>query len=397
MRQGIQNRKKHRALITLLAVALVAAVVFPVGGKLARAEGDYSLTVKGGSDAVMEDIKQADMRVDIYQIATGEKDAMYDTWHWTLTENYLSLAENTSWIDDSGKIIDDKVTNNEYAELANAATKLALEGKVEPVSQNASSGVASFSDLEAGLYVILPRDKAVTDDTDVIKDGDDIHTVINTDYWTYKFNPSITAIPSKQAKGGEPGVTPGEIGTAADFGPWLDEIEVVLKPTVSEREGKIKIIKNLLHYETKNPVTFVFSVVATKDNKTVYDDVVSMSFGDDTLDPKTRTNPGSDERIIDGLPVGATVTVTEIYPEPNDKNAYYKLVDTAVPKGDEVLPNDIIEFTFTNDYNERYHGGGGAENQYVFIEDGVTPHWDTHQVINGQEVVKNEGQDEAGE
>lgn len=354
MGQINQKHKRKRSLAVLLAVALVAVMAFSFGGQMVRADETFGLIVKGGGDSDLAELGNADMRIDLYKIADGTKDPSYDTWHWELTDDYASLEYDEKTFD-----------NEQYTELAQAAAVIALDKGTEPVSVDASAGESAFSGLEPGLYVIIPRDNSQSDDADLSVEDGVVKTSVNTPEWTYTYSPAITAVPSKEA-------IDGSIGTAAEYGPWLKEVTVVLKPTITERLGSLEIVKTLRSFETKDPATFVFSVEAVKNGKNVYSDVVSMTF----------TGAGTDSRVIEDIPVGATVTVTEIY-----TGASYTVENTD-PQQTTIAAEEVKSVEFTNDYDHTYHGGGGIENRFNYQtpESDTGEPWNFTQVVNGEVV-----------
>ena len=114
--------------------------------------------------------------------------------------------------------------------------------------------------------------------------------------------------------------------------------------------GKMQIIKTLLDFVDDEAPTFVFSVEAVYKGKVVYSNVHSMSF--DTYGTKTIT--------IENLPVGAEVTVTEVY-----SGARYEAVSASTATT-TILPDDaIVNVQFTNRGNN-FFPGHGILNEFIY-------------------------------
>ena len=88
----------------------------------------------------------------------------------------------------------------------------------------------------------------------------------------------------------------------------------------------------------------------------VYSNVVSITFG----------SAGEKSVIVDRIPAGAQVTVTEIY-----SGAGYKVVSPmTVTPADLISVKDILKVHFTNDYADTPGAGGGITNHFEYVIDG---------------------------
>ncbi len=133
-----------------------------------------------------------------------------------------------------------------------------------------------------------------------------------------------------------------------------------MKPSQEIRHGSLEIVKTLQSYETRDPATFVFDVEAVLDGSVVYSNVVSLSF----------TEAGQKSTLLEGIPVGAEVTVKEVY-----SGASYKVV-SADTQTATIVANEVASVAFTNDYDDRHGGGGAVVNHFANSEDegwGWTP------------------------
>ena len=101
---------------------------------------------------------------------------------------------------------------------------------------------------------------------------------------------------------------------------------------------------------------------AVLNGQNVYSDTVTLTF----------TEAGSKSYVIEGIPAGAQVTVTEIY-----TGTTYTLV---APEGTDGTQNTVIQagstssVSFTNDYTPTDKGGGAVINQFRY-EDGEGWGW----------------------
>ena len=114
--------------------------------------------------------------------------------------------------------------------------------------------------------------------------------------------------------------------------------------------GELKIIKSLARYEDSEPATFVFDVTAVLEEETVYTNVAAI------------TLPGDGEALLTGIPVGAEVTVTEVY-----SGARYKATGDTVQQTVILSPEDAdapATVSFANDYDDSLKGGHGIQNSF---------------------------------
>ena len=132
-------------------------------------------------------------------------------------------------------------------------------------------------------------------------------------------------------------------------------MEVTLKPERHPRAGSLEIVKNLATYNVNDPAVFVFQIEAEKDGENVYSDVVTMVF----------TGAGQKKVVLDKIPAGATVKVTEIY-----SGASYE-VTSAAEQTVTVSAEAVVSVEFHNDHSTTNHGGGGVNNHFTYdAEDG---------------------------
>ncbi|MBE6009928.1 MAG: Cna B-type domain-containing protein [Lachnospiraceae bacterium] len=126
--------------------------------------------------------------------------------------------------------------------------------------------------------------------------------------------------------------------------------------------GDLEITKTVEPYEDNTDATFVFSVVATVAGieDPVYENIVALTFD----------GPGSKTASLIGeIPVGADVTVTEVY-----GGADYEIVGdltantTIVSNEDEAAPASV---EFTNTYDDTLNHGYGVLNKFAANDEGT--------------------------
>ena len=130
------------------------------------------------------------------------------------------------------------------------------------------------------------------------------------------------------------------------------------------RFGELVIYKDLLTYAGK-PVTFVFRVQGTKTvdgQEVTYDiDYASISFD----------NYGTNSYTVKHIPVGTTVTVTEVY-----QGGSYEVKTSESETATILFPADKKEsadynessVTFINDFDDKKNNGFGANNAFKRVE-----------------------------
>ena len=180
---------------------------------------------------------------------------------------------------------------------------------------------------------------------------------VQTAEYIYDFIPYLAALPNNYY-----------LETGDDT--WAYDVDTALKPEQRERFGSLVIEKELTAYNaTLGGASFVFQVEAEKNGKSVYSDVVSLSFD----------APGLKSLQIDGIPAGASVTVTEVY-----SGASYSAVtsteQTAVitAEGDNGNPAQVH---FENTYDEHPKGGSSIVNHFKY-DNGV---WTTEKQKDSSE------------
>ncbi len=297
----------------------------------------------------LADVAKADVVVDIYKIADAEKKTGYDFYTFKVADAYKDKVK-----------IPDTTDSKVWSDIAQVAAGIVKDSQktATPITPDATEKAGKeIPGLKGGLYLVLARGSAVIDYFDetesTVTDANgntttkkDIVTVAYGDANVYKFVPEVVALPTKA-----PDPVTGEINTAANTD-WIYSATISLKPSWEPRYGKLKIIKDLLTYEKSEDTYFIFSVDAKKkvgdEIKTVFSNVYTLRF----------SKTGKEELIIDKLPAGCDVTVTEVYSGCN-----YKLVSDETQQV-VILADDLVTVTFVNDYEHRDKHCGALTNHF---------------------------------
>ncbi len=364
-------------ILAAMSLLLLAAVLCNVSR--AQAAEKVDMEQKGTlalylpeDDMVMDMalIKGADaageLKVHAWKLAD-----MLETGKYELSEEFrgLGLGED-AW----GEV---SASEDGWRELSRAAMDMIYEldedgnpvdGPMMPATYDNTIHVAAdgtiaeaetFSGMDLGLYLV------VVDEA-------------QSPGYAYSFTPMIVSLPWSEYQ---------YEGTADDT--WQYAREAFLKPAQQLRYGSIRITKELTDYNvSQGDVTFVFDVVAREsedpDSKIVYSNVVSLTF----------STAGIQEAVLEHIPAGAVVTVTEVY-----SGANCELTDS--PTGSRVVTADgeegsPITFSFENRYDEEAKNGYGVENRFRYDTERNTYQWTTDRPDIGDGAVGG-NETEAGE
>lgn len=317
----MQMLTKRMSALVLMA-CLLAALTF--GGLTAWAAewwpgGGDSLTVEPtDNQALIEDMKSADVVLDVIQIATATPNEQSEYFEYTLIGDYAKLK------------IPENPTSSDWRALAEEAAKI---GKTTPNGD--VDAWAKLSDLDDGLYLVLGHSRGETNG--LIAHGKQAD---------YEFQPAIVALPSKPV---DPET--GEIHT--DYGPWLSDVTVVLKSQLLAQYGDLKITKTVQGFSGEE-ATFVFHIVGTTPTGDTYDNYAGITCG------------ASGETTVKHIPVGTKLTVQE---ENVYTGARYEYVsgDTSEKT---IVVNDVVSAAFVNKANGSGKQGHGIQNNFTLVENG---------------------------
>lgn len=333
-RQTPRGRSIRKTFALLLAPALLLCACL-TGSALDWSQS-LSITVGLGDAEYAEELKDAGLVCDLYQLASAVERPGEDGFRFQLLMPYTELPLDTAQ------------TQEDFAALAGQAGLLALSEGTPLVSgaelDRPIETTDSGSPLPAGLYLLLVHLRGETDYAVPAEDGRTLFaTSACAGDYRYFFSPQLLSIPTKESTDGAPVTTdqPGE---------WIYELSAVLKAEREPRFGALEIVKTLQSCSAEHPGLFIFSVEAELDGESVYSDVVCLCFD----------AAGQQSIRIERLPVGATVTVSEVY-----EGVSYALVSVGTQSVQiEAAATQRVEFV--NEYAPSPNKGGGIENTFTW-------------------------------
>lgn len=312
----------------LLSVALVGQLWAFAADLPWDADQKFSLTVNpcdpGGEFS--EDLNEADLVVDLYKVADWDGSDLAA----------LEPFQIPDW---------DAATSESWVQVAQDAAKAVLLPAVRQPDRTLDAGVQN--ELEAGLYLAVIHGKEETDFVTTVKneDGEDsLATRVSTGGYVYTFRPELITVPTQVDRN------------------WQWDVMANMKPRRDERRGNLEIVKTLLTYDTSAPATFIFQVD--------WDDAGQHHSSVRTV---TFDQPGQRVVLAENLPVGAKVTVTEVY-----SGAGYKLINDQVQTV-VIEPDETAQVEFINDYDG---GGSGGVVINHFTYDGETESWTLEKIFD---------------
>jgi hypothetical protein len=338
-------KKKWKRPLMAMILAAGIAMVLPFSEMTAKAVDltqECALTVAPGGEEMIEDLAKANVVIDLYKVADAVPDEVYDTYSYSLTSSYGSASLSTDLSDLSS------MDNEAWHQLALEAAKWTLNsGQSIGKAVDGASVENTISELDSGLYLLIARGSDIANYVTTVKneDGEDsLVTIAHSKEYVYSFSPELISIPSKAAD--EDGVI-----STANTGDWQYDLSITLKPEQSVRFGNLEITKTLQSYESGEPATFVFSIEGKIDGETVYSNVAALNF----------TSAGQQTiQIEDQIPVGAEVTVTEVY-----SGSKYTVTSDTAQTVTIVAPDDgTASVQFANTYSGANKGGHGIINQF---------------------------------
>lgn len=334
----MQIASKHIATV-VAAACLFVALAF--GGVAAWGEGSGENSITAN---VAESVNPA--AVKVYQIASGAKDAKYDTYNYTFDiEAFAGLESSYD---------KENMNGSKWQEMADAAAAIVADAIAEgnDISEaGAGTTGTAITGLGDGLFLVIAE------------------TTYDPDYKTaYKFNPTIVALPTKAPKTNSDGeVIKDDYGypiieTSADYGAWLTDAVITLKHETEPLYGSLVIEKKVDEFDANGEsATFAFRVVSTADSPYEYDNYAGVTY-DGASETASTT--------LTHIRAGTIVTVTEENAGPRyDGSGESK---TVTIESDEAVQNGVTVVTvpFENARNTTTTGGHGIENHFEYQEDG---------------------------
>lgn len=379
MRTKWKSRLAGLALASIMAAGCTLAAL---GGIVRAAEAldldrECALQVKVEPKAMEEGGKTEppDVAIDLYKVADAVEAEGYDAYHFEAIDAFAGLELDIA----VGEEQDAQVWMTQAQQAA--AIVFAEGNAVAPAAsavKAADADVVELTGLEPGLYLMVPRGADLEQADYLIRETaegeaqETIQTVAYSDSYTFTYSPQLVALPTKESVD----------GTAATSNPgeWIYELTganaAESKPALSGRFAALRIDKELTEYLTGKPATFVFTIEATLRGNLVYSNAVSITF----------EGPGmQSELIVDRIPVGAEVTVTEAYSGATyqaaaDSPQVQTLTMTNAAPEDPDFANIA---SFRNIYDGTGRRGSAITNHFEYADDGEGLVWNWTQIPAG--------------
>lgn len=365
-RKNCRKASGKRLICPLLAFVLTLGLVVAMPGLNGEAEAinfeqDCSVTVSPvhPENEMADDLDTANVVIDLYKVAKAVQVSGYDTYDFEFVKGYEKLEE----------IYRNNPNNADWREMAQSAARYAVENDTPVENGKGVPAKSSIANLDCGLYLLIARGSDIPAEayTTEVRQEDgstNIATIAHSDVYEYTFAPELISLPSKQIENAD-----GDIdNTTAGNGEWQYAMNVNMKPLQNPRYGSLEIVKTLQSYNynegtaERQPAEFVFQVEAELNGQNVRSTVVSLSF----------TEAGQKSAIVDKIPVGASVTVTEVY-----SGSSYEIVSSDEQRPDDLISADrILRVEFENAYNNTNHGGGSATNHFEYQYNEESGQWE---------------------
>ncbi len=323
-------------------------------------------TMEGGPE------EMPDVVLDLYKVADAVPVEGQDTYTYETAGDspYAGLIPENG----GGEVLE--MTNESWQQLAQQAADATFQsGKAADVTvEILDNDRLTATDLTAGLYLIIARGRGLTPEEYIVRkegnseEGEDdggVATIAWSDSYVFTYSPQLISLPGKEAD------SEGNILTS-NPGDWIYDASAVLKPELGGRFAALRIDKELLSFYAGSPATFVFSVEATLQGALVYSNVLSMTFN----------GPGSQSELVEEIPVGAEVVVTEVY----SGNTYRSTAGTSTVQTvtmnnigpDEAGFSNIA--SFQNEYDGTGRNGSAITNHFEYADDGAGMAWNWTQI-----------------
>ena len=135
------------------------------------------------------DLKKANVVVDLYKVADAEPVSGYDAYTYKFLDGYQELKD----------VYDSNPDNADWREMAQDAAQYALE-KGTPVRE-AVPVDTEIGELGCGLYLLIARGADVENYKTTVKQEDgseSIATLAYSERYKYTYAPELISLPSKQ-------------------------------------------------------------------------------------------------------------------------------------------------------------------------------------------------------
>lgn len=310
-----KRKVNKRYLAGVLALVLaVSAAKLPVSYAAPVIETDRqgSLEIQVEDETMYgADIVNARIEVELYKIATVKT-----TGAFVSAPDFAELH-----------IEDIPSGEEDWVKTAEDAVSIVEEKQLQPAgSLVVENGTGKAENLEMGLYLVKAKEA-------------------QTGLYTYSFAPYIISLPDNLYD---------QTKDVADDA-WIYDVVAGLKPERENRYGSLKIRKTLQEFNAAlRETTFVFDVEGVDEQgNTVYSNVASTTFAE----------AGTKETVLDQIPAGTRITVTEVY-----SGASYTLTSDPTQTG-TIVADEVLEADFSNTYNGELTPGYGVTNHFSYSEE----------------------------
>ena len=317
----IKRRIKQGGAVVLAAALIFSVSALPDAYAALGIETDQVCSVEvNAAHEQFSELENLPITVKLYKVAD-----VAITGAYTATEAFDSIDFSD---------VDSDTVAAVWEEKAMLAKELVdAEGSEITADAEATSeeGVAAFTGLATGMYLVDAQPA-------------------ESDYNKYEFKPYLVSLPNNYY-----------YGTGNDA--WVynltveDGTAIGLKPEKSDLYGDLIINKTLEVFNATNEgANFVFQVEGTKTDvdteevRVVYSNVVAITFD----------GTGTDSVLIEKIPAGAEIVVTEIY-----SGANYELTTDAIVTT-TIVADEAVKVSFTNTHDGGENGGTGLVNTFTY-------------------------------
>ena len=326
------------------------------------------------------------LTIDIYQVATAEKDPNYDSYPFDIEGSVFNIPDKFD-LNQMGKKNDDGTFSEDRSDWEELAQTLAGQVKssttiTEPFRTYVYGAAESAkADVPYGLYLVLARGTDLTAKADYFKDlvpepefetdvpSSILCTIMESDTKMFYFTPFLVAVPNKLSP-----IDKDSKITTTDANPWVPDVTVYLKPSSKPLYGSLVINKVVQELNDRHigsnpitPVTAVFRITGWKSSEKKADEKVYSNVASITI-------PTGSPVTVDHIPVGTYVEVTEEYTGAGYKRVLADGEETilhAVIPGPDESPAEAT-FTFKDTYDDELKKGYGIMNTFTKTE---TDNW----------------------
>ena len=330
--------KRYFAKIAI-CLLMVAGLSISTAYAAENTKGALTLTIPE-TGTYAEALKDVELTANLYKVAEVNAEGAF-----TIVETYKdALAiDNTEWSQfdwsQSAAAVADIVTGENSEADESAATTVTADKTVKITNS------ATVEDLVVGMYLVMV-DEVTANEED------------------YVFSPMLVCLPTNP-------YVMGFSEDEADNKNWY-EVTATLKPALDLEYGKLEIQKTLSSYNTSlKDVTFVFQIEAKDEaGNVIYSNVAST----------THNAAGTKSAIVEGVPIGVELTVTEVY-----SGASYTVSGDSVKTATVLSVEEMGKVEFTNTYDDKLIPGYGVVNNFEYNEEGEDAGWTWTQLTDNSQ------------